>query len=441
MNYDINDQMNGGIKTEVETMETISKSKEKQSGSYFTVPAMFVAGFVILFGGLLATGTLPRLKQRAELTALSKDAAAELQIVNVMTPERASSTSDLTLPGTVEAITETPIYARTNGYLRRRFVDIGDRVGRGQLLAEIESPEVDQELKQSQANTQQAQAEVEQAKADAEQARTQLELARVNLKRSQTLVAQGVSPEQETDDAQATFNARQAAYNASIATIGAREAAVGANRANVNRLVELQSFEQIRAPFDGVITLRSVDNGALVTSGSTTTSRELFRLAQSNVVRIRINVPQTYVASIKKGQPVRIEIREMPGQVFTAAVARTTNSLDTSTRTLQTEIDLPNADGRLLPGMYAQVSFTVGQENPPLIVPASALIVSSDGTQLATVDKENKIHFRKVGVGRDLGSELEIISGYAGEELLVINPNDDLREDTVVKPVAPQLHQ
>ncbi|MGH9913891.1 MAG: efflux RND transporter periplasmic adaptor subunit, partial [Pyrinomonadaceae bacterium] len=307
-----------------------------------------------------------------------------------------------------------------------------------QLLAEIESPEVDQQLKQSQANTQQAQAEVEQAKADAEQARTQLELARVNLKRSQTLVAQGVSSQQEVDDAQAMFNARQAAYNAGLATIGARQAAVGANRADVNRLVELQSFEQIKAPFDGVITLRSVDNGALVTSGSTNASRELFRLAQSNTLRIMVNVPQTFVASIKKGHPVRIEIREMPGQVFTAVVARTTNSLDISTRTLRTEIDLPNSDGKLLPGMYAQISFAVSQENPPLIIPASALIVRADGTQLAIVDKENKVHFRKVGVGRDLGSEIEIISGYAGEERLVTNPNDELHEGTIVKTISPK---
>jgi multidrug efflux pump subunit AcrA (membrane-fusion protein) len=305
----------------------------------------------------------------------------------------------------VQALQETTIHARVNGYIRQRLIDIGDHVKAGQLLAEIESPEIEQELLQaraslgqSRANVQQVQANLKQVQATLQQARANMELAHATITRWRQLEQDQVVPRQQVDEKQAAFEAGQANVNAVRANVNAveanvqaaqasvnvQEALVKAQEANVQRLTTLLSFRKITAPFDGVITSRTVEMGALITAGSTTASRELFRLAQIDTLRVYVNVPQTYVASIQPGQTAQVLVRELPQKAFAGKVVRTTSALDATSRTLPMEVQISNQDHTLLPGMYAQVKFSVSRATPPLLVPANALVLRTEGPQVST---------------------------------------------------------
>ena len=423
--------------------------------------AVWVVVGVAVLVVLLALGIVPRIQRNAKVAAEARDPANLIRAVSVVVPRRPDGQPELSLPGNVQAIQETPIYARTNGYLRERRVEIGERVAAGQLLAEIDTPELDQELVQARATLAQAQAALSQAQAGLEQARAThqqtlaslqqakaaLEFAHVSAERwtalaQRELVARQDADEKRTarDTARATADAARATVDAARANVGAMEgnvasarANVAANEANIQRLTATQSFREIRAPYAGVITAWSVDRGALINSGSGSTNTPLFRIAQIDTLRIFANVPQTFARSIKAGQETQIVLQEFPGRAFRGRVASTAGALDPASRTLLTEVRLPNADRALLPGMYAQVRFSVALADPPWLIPASALIVRAGALHVAVVRPDGTAHYQKVDVGRDLGSSVEILNGLDGTERLVVNVPDSLREGAPVR--------
>jgi len=411
---------------------------------------LILFGAVAIMAGLFLIGLLPRLQRQAQLTASAKEAKSEMLTVSTVSPHRASGKANLVLPGSVQAVQETTIYARTNGYLKQRLVDIGDRVEAGQLLAEIEAPEIDQELAQARANFAQTQSAYAQAQANLELSRsayaqvaTNSDLAKVSAQRWQTLQQQGAVSRQDFDEKQAAFKAGQAnlgvsqsGIQASRATVDAAMATVSASAANVRRVEALQSFKQITAPFSGIVTARNVDAGALITAGSGGSNAVwLFKLAQPGTLRILVDIPQADTASIHPGQTAQLLVREFPKQTFTGRVTRTAKALDPTSRTLRTEVQIANPGLKLLPGMYAQVQFTLDRATAGLRIPANALVIRTEGAQVAIVGADQKVHYQKVAIGRDYGTEIEIASGLVGNEQLIVNPTDGIREGTSVHAV------
>lgn len=388
---------------------------------------------VLILMALFARGYLPRAQRQAELLASVKELTSARPRVSVAAVRRAPVTSELLLPGDIQAIDETPVYARADGYLRRRLVDIGDRVEAGQLLAEIETPELDQQIRQARASLDQLRAALVQARANLAQARANLQLAEVTLKRWKALVEQGVLSAQDGDEKQSAYDARLADVGAGEANIKAAEANIQAGEANLQRLLELKSFQKVTAPFRGVITARNVDTGALITAGSSTSNRPMFRIAQIGTLRIYVDVPQTYVPSIQPGQAAQVLVQEFPRRSFAGKVARTANALDEKSHTLRTEVQAPNSDYALLPGMYSQVRFVLGQAHPPWRVPAEALVIRPDGVYVAVVRSDGSLHYQKVTLGRDYGTEVEVPTGLRGDERVVLNPTDDLAEGMAVE--------
>jgi RND family efflux transporter MFP subunit len=364
------------------------------------------------FAGLTVAGILPRLDRRAALAAAKARVDAGPHVA-ALTVRPAPREITLTLPGGTQAIQETTLYARTSGFLSLRKVDIGDRVQAGQMLAQIESPELDQEL--------------ERAVVRLDEARANLTLTRSTLQRIVSLLHTHAVSEQERDDQQVRVNSA--------------DAAVKAGEADVRRLQALQSFENVVAPFAGTITARNVDKGALVTSGSGSTVTSLFSIADTGGLRIFVDVPQNAAPGVTENQDADVFVRELPRRTFKAKVVRSAKALDPSTRTLRTELYLPNQDGALLPGMYVQVKFSVIQENPGVLIPARTLVLRKEGPRVVVVTPENRIELRPVKLGRDFGAEIEVTQGLDGKERLVENPTDNLETGQVVRVDAPASSQ
>jgi RND family efflux transporter MFP subunit len=371
-------------------------------------------GVALLFAVLIIAGVLPRLRDARELRAESASVHAT-PAVTIVRVTRAAATSDLTLPGSIEALHESPLYARTSGYVTKWTTDIGGHVDAGQVLAVIESPEVDRQA--------------DQAKADLGQLRANLTLTKQTLDRWTALGRDSVVTKQEVDE-------RQAAYDAAVANLAA-------GQANYNRLQELQHFERVTAPFRGVVTSRSVDIGNLVTAGAAQggadagSAKPLFTVASTDTVRVYVNVPQSAVRLVQPGARADILVRERPGEIFHGTVARNARALDAASRTLLTEVQIPNRGGELLPGTYVQVRFAVTAAEPPLIVPANALLVRADGAQVAVVGADQTIHFAKVTLGRDFGESVEVVGGLSDGAAVVVNPSDEIREGVTVRVLAP----
>ncbi len=388
--------------------------------------AVIVAGFFL--------GYLPRHRREEVLAAESKDASVSLSAVNVSKVTRSDKQSELVLPGNIQAVTEAPVLARASGYIKKRYVDIGDRVKADQVLAEIEAPELDQQILQAKATLGQTNSSVQQAEAAVEQARSNLNLAKVTAVRWDNLQKRGAVSKQENDTYQAQWVSQQANVQALEKAVAAARSNVGAAQANLDRLIQLKSYLTVRAPFAGVITVRNVDTGALVNDASTL----LFRIAQTTSLRTYVNLPQTDADSVRVGQAAFLTVPELPGRKFKGTVARTANALDPATRTLLTEVQVPNADGVLMPGMYAQVDMSVPRRNPPLLIPGDTLVIRSDGPQVAVVGDDGTVHFARIELGRDYGDRLEVISGLEIGQQLVVNPSDVVREGVKVKPVVGQ---
>ncbi len=378
---------------------------------------------VVLAVGVLVVaftaGALPRLR-RAEALSAELAAARAPPSVQVVRPQAGAATRALTLPGTVQAWRETALHARTNGYLRRWWVDIGDRVKEGQLLAEIETPELDQELAQ-------ARATLAQQDAARAQARASLELAQANAERYLKLAPSGVASQQEVEE-------RTASRRVAQANLEAADAAGEAVKANLARLTETKLFARVLAPFTGVITTRTTEVGSLVTAG-TSGGAPLFHVAQVDPVRVFISVPQGFATQLTWGAQVPVKVREFGDRVFPGTVVRTAGALDEGSRTLLTEVQVPNTDGTLMAGMYAQVTLEGANAHTPWRVPSTALLTSAEGPRVALV-RDGVVRFVPVHVETDLGTETLLSAGLTGDEQVVVTPSERLVEGLAVT-VAP----
>lgn len=390
---------------------------------------------VVALGILLAIGLWPRLVQTRRLAATVPASAARPR-VPVVAAQPGPSSIELQLPGSVEAMTEVPIHARADGYVRRRLVDIGDRVREGALLAEIDSPELAEQIRQAAAAEERARAALRQSEAAAAQSRANLELAEVTMQRWQTLVGKGVLSKQDGDEKQTAFRARQADLAASEAAVAAAQESLRAAAADHRRLLELQGFRQVRAPFDGIVTVRNTEVGALVSAGSGSSLVPLFRVAALDRVRVHVYVPQGEATAMRAGLPCKVEVRDLPGRTFPGAVARTAQALDPSSRTLLVEVVVANPDAVLLPGMSATVRIALHRERPPLLIPATAFRTGEDGPRVAVVDSNGIVRFRAVRLGRDDGTQIEVLDGLSPGERVATTISDEVREGVAVEAVS-----
>lgn len=377
---------------------------------------LLVGVFVALaYAGLKARG---RQTVNREAVAPAADRLRVLTTVAEKPPEHVEQV----LPGTASPYLETAVFARTSGYLKRWYVDIGESVTEGQLLAEIDTPEVNAQLLQ-------ARAALTEAKANLGRSEANEYLSRVNLERAENLRTTNAYSKQE-------YDAADAAYKVATASTKVTQATIQANEASVKRLEDLQAFQKIAAPFAGVVTARNFDAGALVVADNSANAKELFHLARIDTLRVFADVPQTYASSVTVGMAAPVSRREAAGREFKGKVSRTTQSLDPTTRTLRVQVDVPNEDGSLLPGMYLQVRFRLAPAAKVLRVPGAAVITRADGAKVATVDASNAIRYRTVKTGRDFGTSIEVVDGLTAGERIVIRPGDDLPEGTVVEPVT-----
>jgi len=364
-------------------------------------PRSLVILLVLAAAAVYFLGIRPR--QEAEAAAIGQAHAAGLPSVSVIVTARATAIRELVLPGALQAFDDTAIHARASGYLGKWLVDIGDHVKAGQVLAKIDSPEIDQQLRQARANL--------------EVAKANMELARVTADRWKSLGGQHAVAQQDVDQRVADYAARQAEADAA--------------EANVQRLEEMQQFESITAPFDGVISARTVDVGALISAGS---GPELFHISQSSTLRVYVNVPQAYVPDMRVGLPVDVLVDEFPRQNFSGKIVRYAGALDAASRTLLVEVQIPNAQAELFPGMFCRLRFRLPSD-PAILIPSNDAIIRAAGTLVAVVTDHNTIHFQPVELGRDFGTQIEVRDGLAAGTHIVENPSDALSEGEAVEPV------
>ena len=372
---------------------------------------LLVLGLVLFLAVLAFFGIKNFFSNRHEQAETGKAVQAGAVTVQVVKPTRSPPSFDFSLPGSAEALNTATLYARVNGYLKSRLVDIGDRVEAGQLLAVIDAPELDAQLNQT--------------RAQLDQFRAAQGIAQVTFEREQRLLAQKVVSKQEYDQSEAAFN--QAVANVKSA------------EASVQNLTAQQGFERITAPFTGVITTRYLDDGALISSGGGTTAPSLYTLVQADTLRVFINVPQSYVANLSVGQETSVSAADFPQKVFKGRLTRMAESLDPASRTERVEIQIPSEGGKLLPGMYLTIRFQVQQDEPALMVPSNTVDIRREGPRVAVMAADKTLKYQKVKLGRDFGKNIEIVEGLTGNETLVVNPSTDLVEGMKVE-VAQDNH-
>jgi RND family efflux transporter MFP subunit len=398
-----------------------------------TMKISVVGGVIVV--GMLAVGYIPRTMHAKEAEEAARQRKGAVPDVATYVVRPGNPRAPLALPGNVEPITEAVIYARSDGYVNKRLVDIGDRVRTGQLLGVISSPETDQELQMTKEALAQSRSDYEMAKAATDEAKANLFIADITNRRWQDLVARNVVSQEEADQTQSAYMAREADVTASQAKERATQDAIRVNEARVQRLRELVSYERVVAPFPGVITARNIDIGSLVSSGSNANIPVLYKLGKIDRMRIFADVPQADSEYIHVGQTCSIQVRELPNRVFAATVTRFANAIDIASRTMRTEVQIDNPNGELLPGMYAQVQFDLERTKPPILIPANTLVVSTAGDEVVVV-KDGVTHFRTIEVALDYGPEIEVGGGVAFGDSLVANVNDSIRDNERVKVVS-----
>jgi RND family efflux transporter MFP subunit len=367
---------------------------------------------VLAVVSLLAFGVMRGINTRIKAAASVKQDTIDMSVptVSVVHPKRGSLKDEIVLPGNIQAFTVSPIYARTNGYLKKWYVDIGGRVKSGQLLAEIDAPEVNKQLDQS--------------RADLATAEANLSLSQSTMTRWQDLLKKDAVAKQDTDD--------------KIGDFQAKKAMVDSGRANVKRLEDMVSFEKVYAPFDGVITARNTDIGALINAGNGGVSQQLFILAATNTLRVFVNVPQIYSRSAAPGVASQLTLAEYPGRRFSGKIARNAESIDPVQRTLLTEVDVDNSTGELLPGAFAQVHLTLVAKTPSLLLPVNSLLFRAEGLQVGVVRDGGKVELVPMVIGKDYGTQVEVVSaGLTESDNVIVNPPDSLTTGTVVRLAKP----
>jgi RND family efflux transporter MFP subunit len=358
--------------------------------------AMLVAAVALAFLALLIySGIHSRAVAESRLTQRTQEAA--ISTVAVVFPREGAPTQEIVLPGNTQAFSDAPIYARTSGYLKRWYFDIGAHVQQGQLLAEIETPEVDQQLLQ--------------ARADLDTAQANLNIAKITASRWQDLVSTGSVSQQETDQA--------------VSNLSAVKAAAESSAANVRRLEQLQSFEKIYAPFGGIITARNTDIGALIDAGASTQPKELFHIVAIRKLRLYVSVPEVYSRVARSGAPATLTLDEFPGQIFQGTLVRNANSIDIASRTLLVEVDVDNPTGQLLPGAYVFVHLKLPDQTHSVTIPSNALIFRKEGLQVGLV-RNGKAELVPVKISRDYGNSVEIVSGLQPTDAVIVDPSDSL---------------
>jgi multidrug efflux pump subunit AcrA (membrane-fusion protein) len=436
-----------------------------------------LAALLAAAAAVYAFGYLPRARTTKQLDADAAARSITPPLINSAAVKRAPTSIELLLPGNITPITEAYIFARAAGYLKQRYVDIGDRVSTGQKLADIEAPDLDLQVSQSRAALAQAQGQLGQAQATLDQLTATRDLAVLTWGRYKVLTAKGAVSRQDGDNQSTAAKTSEANVAAQQKTVRASEEYVRASQATLERLVTLQHYERITAPFAGVITARNVDVGALISATGSSlgparsnaagpsdvpSGGEIFRLAEIGRLRILVAVPQTNSPGVRVGQTASVTVQQIPNQSFPGKVTRTSSSLDAQSRTLLTEVDVDNPKGVLLPGMYAMVSFKTDRVDPPFLVPDASLVVRSSGTVLAvlqplTADEQEKVrtaginaatlarvrrvHFQTVQPGRDYGTELEILDGLTVGQEVAVDPNDSVQEGALVQIAAPNASQ
>jgi len=383
-------------------------AEREENGAQSRHGKLIAIVILIVVACIVIAGVVPRLRARAALRAETYDLA--VPTVSVIHPKLGAPETEIVLPGNIQAFIDSPIYARTDGYLKNWYADIGAHVKQGQLLAEIETPEVDQQLYQ--------------ARADLNTAQANYNLSEITASRYQGLSQSDSVSKQDVDNAVGDFQAKKAI--------------VASAEANVKHFEELQSFEKIYAPFDGVITARNTDIGHLIDSGSAGgTATELFNISSTRVLRVYVNVPQQDSPSAKPGLAADLTLQEFPGRRFPGKLVRTAKAIDPTSRTLLVEVDVENPDGTLLPGAYAEVHLKIPSGAPAAIVPAGALIFRSQGLQVGTVENGNRAALVDVTLGRDFGADVEVVSGLTANDLVIVNPPDSLVSGETVRVAAP----
>jgi RND family efflux transporter MFP subunit len=360
---------------------------------------LFIAA--VCLAALAVYGVFSRSASTAKLEQQANQAASE-QTVSVVKPEHLAATVSVELPGQTQAYIQAPVFAQTSGYLKKWYFDIGAPVKAGDVLAEIDTPQVDQQLNQ--------------AKATLKQAQASLDLSRVTYQRDQDLLQRRVIAQQDFDTA--------------ASDLGVKQATVNADEAAVLSLQALEDFKIVKAPFDGIVTARNTDIGALVNSGS---GNPLFVLAQVKPLRVYINVPENMAQDVAVGANAELRFNEFPGKEFSGKVVRTSGAIDPSSRTLLTEVDVPNDSGELFPGAYAQVRLVTGSNNRSVLIPANTLLFRSEGAAVGVVNQNNVVELKKIKIGRDLGTQLEITQGLTLDDRVIINPSDSLAAGQKVK--------
>jgi RND family efflux transporter MFP subunit len=398
---------------------------------------IFVLAIIVMLAIVINRGIDSRIKA----ASIVKQETADLAIpaVSVTHPRLGESKQELVLPGNLQAFTFAPIYARTSGYLKKWYFDIGAKVKAGQVLAEIEAPELDQQLRQAKANLQQAQAALEQALANRQQSKANEEYAKVSADRWKELAKQGVFSSQDNDQKQSQYQALVANTEALDKAIGAARSNVAAQEANIGLLEQLQDYRIVRAPFDGVITARNTDIGALINAGNGGTTQELFRMTASERLRLFVNVPEVSSRAAVPGVAAELVLAEYPGRKFHGKLVRTADAMDAASRTLLTEIDVDNSSGELRPGSYAEVHMALPGARA-LIVPVSSVLFRSEGLRVGVVRAgktgNGTVEMVPVTVGKDFGNEIEITSGITERDLIIESPSDSLTSGTVVRVIS-----
>jgi RND family efflux transporter MFP subunit len=380
------------------TSARLGPDQHRRSQWWIFLLALVIAVLLVVFG------ILPRIQARTALRQETMRMA--VPTVAVVQAKRSAPAQEIVLPANVQAFSDAPIYARTNGYLRRWYVDIGSHVQAGQLLAEIDTPEVTQQLRQ--------------ARADLATAQANLNLSKITADRYAGLLMTESVSKQESDNAAGDYEAKGAALQSA--------------QANVKRLEELQSFQRIYAPFSGVITARNTDVGALINSGSSGgTGNELFHIAQPDKLRVYVSVPQIYSQAAKPGITADLTLAEFPGRRFQGKLVRTANAIDPTSRTLLVEIAVDNPTGQLFTGSYAEVHFKLPTPTSSLILPVNTLLFRSEGLRIATVGPDQRVQLKQITLGHDFGSEVEVVAGLNGDESVIINPPDSVTEGETVR--------
>jgi RND family efflux transporter MFP subunit len=377
---------------------------------------------VMVLAALGIMATLPRLANDRALNTAATQVSTARPRVTVSQAHRAAPTSDRVLPGNALPLDDAMIFARTTGYLDQRLVDIGDRVKAGQLMAVISAPQIDDQLRQNEAN-------LLQAKANLVFAQASLQLANAILAREAKAAAGGAITQEQLDQ-----------DRANVATTSAQvevaRASIEVNTALVQQFIDLQRFEKITAPFDGVITARHIDKGDLLTADSPGSTREMFEVQRTDTLRVHVNVPQIFATLIKVGEKAVVFRREAPDQKYSGTVTRTANALDPATRTLLTEVQVSNPKDELRPGMFLQVNFIFQRLDAAVMVPSAAVLIRDNVSQVAVLDDQKRVSYQKVELGRDFGQEIEVLSGLHDGQTVLVYPGDQLPVGTVVEPVT-----